>query len=139
MAGFVERARKVASEQAPGVVANGLKFVAEPKLDGISVALRYRDGELEWCATRGDGHYGEDVTETVRRVQGVPATLRRAQGIGSLPPPPLLEVRGELCMSHKALARLNAEREGAGLPALANARNAAAGVVNQHEVHLLRP
>jgi len=126
--GFLQRVRH-AAEAVDESAASSLSAVCvEKKIDGISVSLRYTHGKLEWCATRGDGTRGEDVTAAVRLAEGVPASLPAEA-------PPLLEVRGELCMPRKALSLLNAEREEAGLPQLANARNATAGLVNQNDAN----
>jgi len=95
-------------------------FVAELKIDGLSIALRYENGGLVRGATRGDGLRGEDVTTNVRTIRTVP--LRIAEETP-------LEVRGEVYYSKKAFARVNAEREAEGEPLFANPRNAAAGTM----------
>ncbi len=95
-------------------------FVAELKIDGLSVALRYEAGVLACGATRGDGIRGEDVTDNVRTIRTVP--LR----VGESTP---LEVRGEVYYSKRAFERVNAEREAEGEPLFANPRNAAAGTL----------
>ena len=94
----------------------------EPKIDGVAVALHYRDGELEWAVTRGDGAVGDVITENVRTIRRVP--LRLAEGA-----PSLLEVRGEIFLPKETFARLNRARDEAGLPAFKNPRNAAAGTL----------
>ncbi len=99
-------------------------YVVELKIDGLSVALRYRDGVLERGLTRGDGLVGEDVTQNVQTVRSIPLRLR-----GDVPP--YLEVRGEVYMPVKAFRRLNEAREREGLPLFANPRNAAAGSLRQ--------
>ena len=96
----------------------------EPKIDGVAVALLYRDGKLAYAATRGDGQTGDDVTHNVRTIRSIPLILPS-------PHPSLLEVRGEIFMPNEAFAALNAERDEAGLPTFANPRNAAAGTLKQ--------
>jgi len=91
-------------------------YVAELKLDGLSLAVHYRDGAFSQAVTRGDGSVGEDVTENTRTIRSIPL---RAKGS--------FEVRGEVVFNRKAFEKLNAEREVADLPRFANPRNAAAG------------
>ena len=100
-------------------------YVAEPKIDGLSVAVEYRDGVLYRGATRGDGAVGEDVTENLRTVRSLPKTLKNA--------PPRIIVRGEVYMSHDTFNTINAQNEVEGLPLLANPRNAAAGSLRQKD------
>jgi DNA ligase (NAD+) len=97
----------------------------EPKIDGVAVTLVYREGKLDYAATRGDGTTGDDVTQNVRTIRNIPAVLR-GEAI-----PPLLEVRGEIFMPNEAFAAMNAERDEAGLPTFANPRNATAGTLKQ--------
>ncbi|MCW5981066.1 MAG: NAD-dependent DNA ligase LigA [Bryobacteraceae bacterium] len=94
-------------------------YVAELKLDGLSMAARYESGLLVRGITRGDGLVGEDVTENGRTIRSLPLRLRQEHGD--------IEVRGEVVMHRKAFERLNVEREAQGLPRYANPRNSAAG------------
>jgi len=102
--------------------APGLRYVAELKIDGLAVALRYRDGRFAQGATRGDGTTGEDVTANLRTIAVIPARLAE---------PATLEARGEVYMPKAEFARINAEREEAGLPLYANPRNSGAGSLRQ--------
>jgi DNA ligase (NAD+) len=104
------------------------RFVVEPKVDGLAVTLAYRDGVLAVGATRGDGVVGEDVTANLRTVAGLPERLRVP---GGGPPPPLVEVRGEVYLPLAAFAELNARRAAAGERTFANPRNSAAGSLRQ--------
>ncbi|MEW6547043.1 MAG: NAD-dependent DNA ligase LigA [Bacillota bacterium] len=102
------------------------EYVAELKIDGLSVALHYERGRFVRGATRGDGERGEDVTANLRTVRSIPLVLQ--------PPGEMLtelEVRGEVYMPVQAFQRLNREREERGEPTFANPRNAAAGSVRQ--------
>lgn len=97
-------------------------YVAELKIDGLSIALTYENGRLVRGATRGDGQRGENVTVNVRTIRPVPLILRHS-------PPAKIEVRGEVYLSRAAFERTNREREQAGEPIFANPRNAAAGAM----------
>lgn len=100
-----------------------IDYVAELKIDGLSIALTYEDGHLVRAVTRGDGVDGEDVTPNARVIRAIPLRLR------SDPPSGTIEVRGEVYLPRPAFARMNAEREEAGQPAFANPRNAASGAI----------
>ncbi|HTO74956.1 MAG TPA: NAD-dependent DNA ligase LigA [Thermoanaerobaculia bacterium] len=102
-------------------------YIAEPKLDGLSVEMVYEHGELTRASTRGDGETGEGVTENVRTIPSVPRRLEK----GRAPLPSRLAVRGEVVMPIAAFRRLNAELEKSGQPLFANPRNAAAGSLRQ--------
>jgi DNA ligase (NAD+) len=101
-------------------------YVAEPKIDGLAVALTYEDGVLVKGATRGNGTIGEEVTRNLRTIGQVPLRLR-----ADAPYPPRFEVRGEVYMSLAGFAEMNAARAAAGLATFANPRNAAAGGLRQ--------
>jgi DNA ligase (NAD+) len=100
-----------------------LRYTAEPKIDGLSLSLRYERGLLVQAATRGDGETGENVTANARTIGDIPHRLTSA--------PELLEVRGEVYMSHADFAALNARAAEAGEKTFANPRNAAAGSLRQ--------
>ena len=101
---------------------SALPYVAELKIDGLSIALTYQDGRLVRGVTRGDGVLGEDVTPNVRTLRAIPLRL-------SGPVPSLMEVRGEVYFPRAEFQRVNEAREAAGDPVFANPRNAAAGTL----------
>ena len=102
-----------------------LRYVVEPKIDGLAISLTYRDGIFVTGATRGNGEVGEDVTANLRTIGSLPLRLRGAE------PPPVVEVRGEVYLPLAAFARFNEERAAEGKPAFVNPRNAAAGSIRQ--------
>ena len=112
---FDERVRKLA-----GVP---LSYVCELKIDGLAIALDYRDGVLVRGGTRGDGRVGEEITANLRTIPTIPLRVRDA--------PAFLEVRGEVYLRKSDFEKLNARREREGLPVFANPRNAASGGVRQ--------
>jgi len=124
---FVQRVRRFLNLSADMPVA----FVAEPKIDGLSISLRYERGRLTNAATRGDGTEGEDVTRNVFEVPGIPRQIGGDRGGDAGPVPELLEVRGEIYMTRHDFADLNARRAEAGESLFANPRNAAAGSLRQ--------
>ena len=105
-------------------VQGELDYVAEPKLDGLAVAVVYREGLLQRAATRGDGVSGEEVTANVRTIRAVPQRLRGTA-------PALLEVRGEVFMPVKRFERMNEQARARGEKVFVNPRNAAAGSLRQ--------
>jgi DNA ligase (NAD+) len=104
-------------------------YVVEPKIDGLAIALTYRDGVFVKGATRGNGTIGEDVTRNLRTIKQIP--LRLLGGDGAPEPPPTMEVRGEVYMSLPGFERMNQARAAEGLATFANPRNAAAGALRQ--------
>jgi DNA ligase (NAD+) len=126
---FDERVRKGAG---PGAQ---IAYVAEMKIDGLSIALTYDDGRLVRGATRGDGARGEDVTTNVRTIRAIPLALRRSTS--SAPPTGRVEIRGEVYLPRKSFERMNRDREDAGEPLFQNPRNAAAGTMRNLDPKLV--
>lgn len=110
-------------ERMKNALGKDVEYSLEPKVDGLSVALEYRDGIFVSGATRGDGHTGEDVTENLRTIRSIPMSLPEKL--------PRLIVRGEVYMARSTFEKLNAEREVCGEQLFANPRNAAAGSLRQ--------
>jgi len=108
-----------------GLGVDAVRYVAEPKLDGLSVNLRYEHGHLVRAGTRGDGRVGEDITANIRTIRSVPLRLLTRE------PPTLVEVRGEVVIRRADFERLNAERLQRDERPFANPRNAAAGSLRQ--------
>jgi DNA ligase (NAD+) len=116
------RVRKILGLDETAVV----RYLCEPKYDGLSIELVYRDGRLETGSTRGDGETGEDVTPNLRTIKTIPSRLPEGA-------PPLLEVRGEVIFPVPAFQALNKRLEEEGKPIFANPRNAAAGSLRQKD------
>ena len=121
VADFAARAKRFLGLDEDAAMA----FTAEPKIDGLSAAVRYENGVMVQGATRGDGQVGEDVTRNLRTLDDVP---KRLSGSGW---PDVLEVRGEVYIEHDAFAAMNAAQEAAGDKLYMNPRNAAAGSLRQ--------
>ncbi len=110
-----------------------VQYIIEPKVDGVSIGVHYRDGQLVLGATRGDGQAGDDITVNLRTVRAIPLKLEEREG--SLPE--LLEVRGEAYMSIADFGKLNARMDEAGEKPFPNARNATAGALKQLDPKLV--
>ncbi|HEX5236206.1 MAG TPA: NAD-dependent DNA ligase LigA [Silvibacterium sp.] len=129
------RARELAGDYTP------VAYVCEFKLDGLSMALHFREGAggsayLQRGITRGDGAIGEDVTGNVRTIRSVPLSISHAK-LAKAKLPANFEVRGEVVMPHAAFLRMNEEREAQGLSPAANPRNAAAGTIRTLEPNIV--
>jgi DNA ligase (NAD+) len=122
---FDERVRKGA-----GLGETPVPYVAELKIDGLSIALTYQDGRLVRGATRGDGARGEDVTPNVRTIRAIPLSLKQ-------PVAGRIEVRGEVYLPRTSFERMNVEREQEGEPLFQNPRNAAAGTMRNLDPSLV--
>lgn len=126
VADFIDQVRKFL-----GLAADTpLELTAEPKIDGLSLSLRYEGGKLMQAATRGDGLIGEKVTENARTIADIPKEISGIDGI--------LEVRGEVYMSHTDFAALNTRQAERGAKTFANPRNAAAGSLRQLDAAITR-
>ncbi len=118
---FVERVHRFLGLKA----ADPLAFTAEPKIDGLSISIRYEHGKLVEAATRGDGTEGENVTQNVKTISHIPQELK-GKGV-----PRAIDVRGEIYMRPADFRKLNEEQAAAGDKVFANPRNAAAGSLRQ--------
>jgi DNA ligase (NAD+) len=105
------------------ITGRTIRYVTEPKVDGLAISLVYENGVMTRGATRGDGRVGEDVTQNLRTIKAIP--LRITEG------PELVEVRGEVYLPLEGFARINEQRAQEGEPTFANPRNAAAGTIRQ--------
>ncbi|MDQ3871300.1 MAG: NAD-dependent DNA ligase LigA, partial [Chloroflexota bacterium] len=119
---FDARVRRLLGLPATPEPAPALSYGAELKIDGLAVSLRYENGHLVQGATRGDGYTGEDVTANLRTIEAIPKRISERVTV---------DARGEVYMPKSEFARINAEREEAGLPLYANPRNSAAGSLRQ--------
>lgn len=108
-----------------------IPVIIEPKIDGVAVSLLYENGVLKYAATRGDGAVGDDVTQNVLTIRGVPERLKPGH-------PALLEARGEVFMTKEGFKKLNEDRAEAGQQVFANPRNAAAGSLKQLDPAIVR-
>jgi len=107
-----------------------LQFLVEPKIDGVAVSLTYERGNFVRAVSRGNGSEGDDITQNVKHIAGLPDKIEDA--------PEVLEVRGEIYMQHREFERINAARESEGLPLYANPRNLAAGTVKLLDPNIAR-
>jgi DNA ligase (NAD+) len=122
--GFLDRVRRGLERETDIAADAEIALACEPKIDGLSISLRYEDGEFAVGATRGDGTTGEDVTANLRTVKDIPHKLK-----GSFPTS--IDVRGEVYMERKAFDAMNERQEAEGEKTFANPRNAAAGSLRQ--------
>ena len=104
-----------------------IAYVAEPKLDGLGVEIVYENGNFIKASTRGDGYFGEDITQNLKTIRSLPLQLRRSDKEA----PALLEVRGEVFINKDDFQKMNLLQKKSGKPVFANPRNAAAGSLRQ--------
>ncbi len=116
---FLKRVKKLTGIEKPD-------FVLEPKLDGLSAEIVYRDGAFEYGATRGDGETGEDISANIKTIRSVPMKLRKKEDV-----PSFLSIRGEIIMSLDGFSKVNKQRIENGKDPFANPRNAVAGIMRQ--------
>ena len=107
-----------------------VRLTIEPKIDGVAVSVVYRNGLLDYAATRGDGTTGDDITQNIKTIKSIPLRLPSEA-------PALFEVRGEVFMTNEKFAALNRQRDEAGEPAFVNPRNATAGTLKQLDSKLV--
>lgn len=119
---FDERVKK-------GLGQKEVEYFTEEKIDGVSISLTYRDGLFVLGATRGDGKFGDDVTENLKTIRGIPLKIPAPGAKFKVKIPELLEIRGEVYMPHKSFEKLNKEKEQIGEELFANPRNACAGTL----------
>ncbi len=117
---FDKRVRKALEQEA-------VDYYIEEKIDGVSIALIYENGWLKTAATRGDGRFGDDVTENIKTIRSVPLKIPAAESKFKGPAPKTLEARGEVYMPRQSFLKLNREKEKIGEEPFANPRNACAG------------
>ncbi len=128
--------RETLGKQAEAILASAAEagfpidggYLAEPKIDGVAINLRYENGQLVLATTRGDGANGDDVTQNIRTIRSIPLRLAATD---TLPAPAVLEVRGEIFMPNAEFRRINAAFLAAGDEPFANPRNATAGTLKQ--------
>ena len=119
---FDERVKK-------GLGRNDVDYFVEEKIDGVSISLTYRDGLFVLGATRGDGRFGDDVTENLKTIRSIPLHIPTSNSSFKGAVPKLLEVRGEVYIPHASFDKMNREREKTGEELFANPRNACAGTL----------
>lgn len=107
-----------------GLGTESVPVTIEPKIDGVAVSIVYRDGRLDYAATRGDGTTGDVITDNIRTIRSIPYLFPKEAAA-----PAVLEIRGEVFMPNEAFARMNEERDEEGLPTFANPRNSTAGTL----------
>ena len=120
---FIERVQNFLN------TSENLEFCAEHKIDGLSASIFYKNGQLEYAATRGDGYVGEDVTNNIRTISSIPQNIKY---LGEI------EIRGEVYMPIKSFMELNRQREEVGEKLFANPRNAAAGSLRQLDAEVTK-
>jgi len=120
-------------ESAQSAAPALLDYVVEPKIDGVAVSLTYERGRLVRAVTRGNGVEGDDITDNALTISTLPRELAASADLFAEPLPEIVEVRGEIFMTHAEFERINAERAAAGEPLYANPRNLCAGTIKQKD------